>query len=71
MIIDFDYSEMTMRLGVIFPDSIIESIHLPNYLHKTPAEFEQTTLNLLSFTMSCKMNKIYYMQMLNKWLTIS
>lgn len=23
MIVDFDYSEMTMRLGVIFPDSIL------------------------------------------------
>lgn len=35
IITDFDYSEMTMRLGVIFPNKIIESIHLPNYLTKT------------------------------------
>ena len=34
-IIDFDYSEMTMRMGVIFADSTIESIHLPNYVNKT------------------------------------
>jgi hypothetical protein len=39
MIIDFDYSEMTMRLGVIFPDAVIESIHLPNLLHRTQGEF--------------------------------
>jgi hypothetical protein len=39
MIMDFDYSEMTMRLGVIFPDAVIESIHLPNLLHRSQGEF--------------------------------
>lgn len=39
MVLDFDYSEMTMRLGVIFPDSIFECIHLPNFLNKISAEF--------------------------------
>lgn len=35
LIVDFDYSEMTMRLGVIYSDQTIESIHLPNFMHKS------------------------------------
>ena len=34
-IIDFDYSEITMRLGIIFSDGIIESVHLSNYVYKS------------------------------------
>ena len=34
-IIDFDYSEMTMRLGIIYADCTIESIHLPNFVNKS------------------------------------
>ena len=44
-IIDFDYSEMTMRLGIIFADGIIESVHLPNYVYKSQSEFESFGLN--------------------------
>ena len=38
-IIDFDYSELTMRLGIIFSDKTIESVHLPNFINKTQSEF--------------------------------
>jgi hypothetical protein len=48
-ILDFDYSELTMRLGIIFIDNTIESIHLPNFIHKSQSEFESTTLNQLIF----------------------
>lgn len=60
-----------MRLGIIFPDAVIESIHLPNFLHRSSAEFEQSSLNQLSFHMACRMKRIYYIQMINKWLTLS
>jgi hypothetical protein len=48
-ILDFDYSELTMRLGIIFIDNTIESIHLTNFIHKSQSEFESTTLNQLIF----------------------
>jgi hypothetical protein len=69
-VVDFDYSEMTMRLGVIFADAVIESIHLPNFLHRPTAEFEASSLNQLSFAMATRMKRLYYVQMLNKWLAI-
>lgn len=36
MIIGFDYSEITMRMGIILSDDTISTIHLPNFLTKTP-----------------------------------
>jgi hypothetical protein len=71
MIIDFDYSELTMRLGVIFADRTIESIHLPNFISKVTSDFESTSLNELLFQLPKIMKKVYYIQMLNKWLTFS
>ena len=70
LIVDFDYSEMTMRLGLLYPDRCIESLHLPNFLYKSTKDFESTTLNQLTHWAPEKMRKIYYLQMLNKWLTI-
>ena len=35
IIVDFDYSELTMRLAIIFADTTIESIHLHNFIYKT------------------------------------
>ena len=70
-IIDFDYSEMTMRLGLLFSDSTVESIHLPNFLFKSVTDFESTSLNELLFHLPKRLKKIYYIHMLNKWLTFS
>ena len=70
-ILDFDYSEMTMRLGVIYSDCTIESIHLPNFLSKSQSEFETFGLNQLQFPLPKPMKKLHYLHMLNKWLTIS
>lgn len=70
-IVDFDYSEMTMRLGVIFSDSTIESINLPNFISKSEIEFDSTTLNQLLFPLPKLMKKIVYIHMINKFLTFS
>jgi hypothetical protein len=35
VVVDFDYSELTMRMAVIFADATIESIHLHNFIEKT------------------------------------
>jgi hypothetical protein len=70
-VVDFDYSEMTMRLGIIFADAVLECIHLPNMLRQTAAEFDQSSLNQLSFSMATRMRRLYYVQMLNKWLALS
>ena len=71
LIVDFDYSEMTMRLGVIFADGTLESIHLSNFLNKSQSEFEAFSLNQLQFAMPFPMKKVYYLHMINKWLTIA
>ncbi len=42
---DFDYSEISTRLGVILSDDTISTIHVPNLLSKTTAEFDSAYLN--------------------------
>ena len=62
-----------MRLGVVFADATIESVHLLNLMQKSQAEFESTSLNQLLFPLPADthMKKVVYIHMLNKWLTFS
>ena len=34
-IIDFDYSEITERLGMVMSDETLSTVHVPNLLNKT------------------------------------
>ena len=62
-----------MRLGVVFADATIESLHLPNFVQKSQVEFESTSLNQLLFPLPAdkNMKQVVYIHMLNKWLTFS
>jgi urate oxidase len=70
-ILDFDYSEITERLGVVLSDETLSIIHVPNLLTKTEAEFDAYIMNEVVFSLPEKMNKIFFVQMMNKWLTVS
>ena len=69
-IVDFDHSEIGGRLGVLLSDETISTVHLNNLLHKTQAEFDAGWLNEVVFPLPCHMRQIYYLQMINRWLTV-
>lgn len=48
---DFDYSEIATRLGVVLSDDTISTIHIPNLLSKTQAEFDAGGLNETVFAL--------------------
>lgn len=70
-ILDFDYSEISTRLGVIFSDDTLSTVHIPHLLSKSQAEFDQGAMNELVFALPEPMQYVFFIQMLNKWLTVS
>jgi hypothetical protein len=70
-IIDFDYSEIGTRLGLIFSDETLCTVHVPNLLSKAPADFDLGVLNELVFPLPESMKHVFFIQMLNKWLTVT
>lgn len=69
IILDFDYSEITERLGVVLSDETLSIVHMTNLLEKSDSEFDANPLNEVVFTLPEKMKKIFFVQMMNKWLT--
>ena len=48
-IVDFDYSEISSRLGLLFSDETISTIHIPNLLKQSPTEFQSLSFNEMVF----------------------
>jgi hypothetical protein len=56
---------------MVLADSSISTIHVPNLLAKSQAEFDAGPLNEVVFALPVPMRAIFYLQMVNRWLTVA
>jgi hypothetical protein len=70
-ILDFDYSEITERLGLVLSDGTLSTVHMTNLLSKNEAEFDAHPMNEVVYALPEKMRRIFFVQMMGKWLTVT
>ena len=56
---------------MVMSDETLSTVHVPNLLNKTEIEFDSYHMNEIVFFLPEKMRKIFFIQMMNKWLTVT
>lgn len=58
-------------MGIVLADSTISTVHVPNLLAKLQPEFDSGPLNEVVFPLPVPMKAVFYLQMVNRWLTVA
>lgn len=62
---------MSGKLGIILSDSTFSIINFNNFISKSRYDFDILASNEIVVNLEEKMNKVYFIQMLNKWVFVS